>query len=90
MKTRMIEEKKERKQDQRIDNAHAIEDLLKSEGWKLIAKRLSELRDEAHYQVMVVDCESKTWKAKMNAYDEALDIPNEILKSGRIAKMENV
>ena len=64
--------------DTRIEIAQDF-DRLKSESIAYFAlmKRVSDLRDEAHIQVMYLAGEpiGSQWKAKLNAYDEVLSIP---------------
>lgn len=90
MRAKLFQEQKIKAQDNRIDNSKHIEDLLKSEGWKLIEKRLSDMREEAHYHILSVDVESKWWRSRLHAFDEILGIPQEFLLIGKVAKSEEL
>lgn len=71
--------KKSESKDARIEIAQDF-DRLKSESIAYFAlmKRVSDLKDEAHIQVMYHAGETIGiyWKAKLQAYDEVLGIPD--------------
>jgi hypothetical protein len=56
-----------------------IKDLLASEGWALISRRLAEYRRESLAKLMTMDCESKVYRTEIRCYDHSLGIPDEIL-----------
>lgn len=90
VRIKLSQQQRPKEQDKRLENSKHIEDLLKSEGWKLISNRLSELRDEAKYHVLSVDVESQRWRSRLSSFDEALGIPDEFLLMGKVAKSEDL
>ena len=90
MGVKLFQEEKPKAQDKRIENSKAIEDLIKTEGWKLISDRISDLRNEAMYHVLSVDVESIKWRARLHCLDEILGIHEEFLLIGKVAKSEDL
>lgn len=90
VKTKLFQEHPKSNQDNRIDNGKAIDELLKSKGWELIAKRLSDLRDEAHVNLLLVSGSAigDKWRHRLTSFDEALGIPNEFIIKAKIAQQE--
>jgi hypothetical protein len=72
--------------DRRIQDGNAIKELLDSKGWSLIANRLTELRAEAHQNLMVN--EDSKWRYRLHSFDEALGILDEFLRDKEMAENE--
>lgn len=72
---------KQKTQDFRIEIARDFEKLQseKNKAYWYLMKRISDLRDVAHYNLMLTAGEpiGGHWKAKLVAYDEILNIPDE-------------
>lgn len=84
--------KKENKQDFRIEIAQDFERLqAESKAYFFLMKRISDMRDVAHYHVMLLAGEpvGGQWKTKLQAYDEILGIPEEFAQKGREAEAES-
>lgn len=85
-----FDEKQIKKPDQdiRIEIAQDFERLKsESKAYFFFMKRISDLRDVAHYHVMLMAGEpiGSQWKAKLQAYDEVLGIPEEFFQKAREA-----
>lgn len=81
--------RKPQDKDMRIEIAQDFERLKReSKAYYFMMKRISDMRDEAHLQIMVVDCESKTWKARLNALDEVMTIPEDFMRKATEALAE--
>ena len=88
-----FEEKQFKKPDQdiRIEIAQDFERLKsESKAYFFFMKRISDLRDVAHYHVMLLAGEAvgAQWKAQLKAYDEVLGIPDEFFQKAREADAE--
>lgn len=83
--------KTQKGQDFRIEIAQDFEKLqAESKSYFFLMKRISEMRDVAHYHVMLTAGESigAQWKAKLLQLDEVLGIPEEFFQKGREAEAE--
>lgn len=83
--------KKSEGKDFRIEIAQDFEKLKsESKAYFFLMKRISDMRDNAHYHVMLTAGEpvGSQWKSKLTALDEVLGIPEEFAQKGLEAEAE--
>ena len=78
-----------RSQDRRIHDGKAVEEMVQSRGWSLIMDSLTELRGQAHAQVLKIDDDTRRyWRGRMEALDEAIGLANIYIKDKEICEAE--
>lgn len=83
--------KKKEGQDFRIEIAQDFERLKSdSKAYFFLMKRISDMRDVAHYHVMMMAGEpvGAQWRVKLQAFDEVLGIAEEFAQKGVEAEAE--
>lgn len=77
--------------DFRLEIAQDFERLkTESKGYFFLMKRISDMRDVAHYHVMTLAGEpvGLQWKSKLQILDEILGIPDEFMQKAHEAQEE--
>lgn len=76
-----------KKEDKSL-NAGYIQELLKTEGWKIFINEISSMRDEAMYCVLSLDVESVRYRERLKILDKILEIPEILIAESNEIKRQ--